>query len=207
MNGSLGEKGPRNMHYYCHLASGGGHIERTNLQLYSFQEAARCWNELVDEILAYSTIDNVPEYRERLAFILSCFGLSLSQLLGQNNPSPEKERMDQPEQLLSTLLNRTSADQTTKRHLNSMFKDFLSYYGAVRHFGANKGEENYRKLDRLTVELVDRFRRMTIQIWDLIIAMYRKNKQNEIEEFQSIAEVVQFNELGKNLAPSESYEP
>ena len=119
--------GSANMHYYCHLASGEGHIDRTNLQLYSLQQAATCWNELINDMVAYSTIYAVPEYRERLAFILSCFGLSLSQLLGQNCPSPEKERMDQPGNLLSAVLNRASVDKTKKQRLNRSFHDFLSY--------------------------------------------------------------------------------
>jgi hypothetical protein len=159
------------------------------------QQAARCWNELIDDMIAYSAIDTVPEYRERLAFILSCFGLSLSQLLGQNCPSPAKERMDKPGNLLSVVLNRASVDKTKKQRLNRTFHDLLSYYGAVRHFGTNKGAENYRKLDRLTVEQLDRFRRMAVEIWDLVIAMYRNNKENDIEEFKSISDVVQFNEL------------
>lgn len=189
------ENAGANVHYYCHLASGGGHIDSTNFQLYSLQQAARCWNELIDDMIAYSTIDIVPEYKERLAFILCCFGLSLSQLLGQNCPSPEKERMDLPDKLLGAVLNRASVDKTKKQRLNHTFNDFLSYYGAVRHFGTNKGEGNYRKIDRLTVEQLDRFRRMAIEIWDLVIAMYRNNKENDIEEFKSISDVVQFTEL------------
>jgi len=181
-----------NMHYYCHLSSGSC-VDTTNLQLYSLQQAAACWNELVD-LGVNRVIDATPHPKEQLAFILNCLGLSLSQLLGQNCPSPEKEKMGQPGDLLSAVLERDSIDKTTKRRLNSTFKDFMSYYGAVRHFGINKGEENYQKLDRLTVKKLDLFRRMTIEIWDIVLAMYRNDEENEIE-IETISEVVQFSEL------------
>jgi hypothetical protein len=105
--------------------------------------------------------------------------------------------MDQPGDLLSALLNRASIDRTTQRRLNSTFRDFLSYYGAVRHFGKNESEQNYRKLDQLTLEKLDRFRRMTIEIWDVVIVIYRKEKGNELDDFRSISEVVDFKERGE----------
>lgn len=183
------------MSYYCHLDSSGS-LEYTNLQLYSLQQAANGWNELVD-MVADRGIDSVDYFRERLAFILSCFGLSLSQLLGQNCPSPEKDKMDQPEDLLGALLTRARVDRTTRRRLNSTFQDFLSYYGAVRHFGRNKNEQNYRTVDQLTLGELDRFHSMTIDIWDVVIAMYRKDEENDLDEIRSVLEMVWFRELAK----------
>ncbi len=82
------------MAYYCHLYSELD-LEHTNLQLYSLKKAADGWNELLDAV-EESGVEQVNHLTERLAFILSCLGLSLSQLIGQNCPSPDKERMDQP---------------------------------------------------------------------------------------------------------------
>ena len=186
------------MRYYCHLDSAGD-LEHTNLQLYSLKKAADGWIELLDAVKEYG-VERVDHLTERLAFILSCLGLSLSQLIGQNCPSPNKEKIDQPGDLLSTLINRTNTDRTTRRRLNSIFRDFLAYYTAIRHFGKNKDEENYRTVDRLTLAELNRFRRMTIEIWDLAIAMYRQDEDNNLEEFSSVTEVVWFKELAEQGA-------
>ncbi|MDO9532030.1 MAG: hypothetical protein Q7O12_07860 [Deltaproteobacteria bacterium] len=183
------------MSYYCHLDSTGS-PEYTNLQLYSLQKAANDWNKLVD-LIADHGIDHVDCLREKLVFILSCLGLSLSQLLGQNCPSPEKDKMGQPGNLLSTLLIRARVDRTKRRRLNSTFQDFLLYYGAVRHFGENKNEQNYRTVDQLTPRGLDRFRRMTIEIWDIAIAIYREDQENDIDDFRSISDVVDFKDLAE----------
>ena len=130
------------MSYYCYLDSN-ENLEHTNLQLYSLQKAAIDWNELID-----SSKNNriVPKghLRERLAFILSCLGLSLSQLLGQNCPSPKKDKMDQPGDLLNTIFINADVDRTKRRHLNKSFEDFLSYYNVIRHFGKNKDGYHFR---------------------------------------------------------------
>jgi hypothetical protein len=189
------------MSYYCHLDSSRS-LEYTNLQLYSLQQAANGWNDLIDLVADRGNYD-VDHFRERLTFILSCLGLSLSQLLGQNCPSPDKGKMDQPGVLLGILLTRASVDRTTRRRLNNTFQDFLSYYGAIRHFGANKDEQNYRTVDQLKFMELDRFRCMTIEIWDVVIALHRKNKENDIEEFRSVSEVVRFKDLPNNRIESD----
>jgi hypothetical protein len=178
--------------YYCHLDSEPD-LKHTNLQLYSLKKAACGWNELLDAV-EESGAQQVDHLTERLAFTLSCLGLSLSQLIGQNCPSPDKEKMDQPGELLSALLIRTNADRSTRRRLNSTFRDFLAYYAAIRHFGENKDKENYRTVDRLTLAELNRFRRMTIDIWDLVIVMYRQDEENDLEEVSSVTDVVWFNE-------------
>jgi hypothetical protein len=188
------------MHYFCHLDSSGD-LEHTNLQLFSLKEAADAWNELIDAISDRDR-EGVDHLHERLSFIVSCFGLSLSQLIGQNCPSPDKEKMDQPGDLLSNLLNRTSADRTTRRLLNSTFRDFLKYYGTIRHFGRNKNDKNYKMVEKLTISELDRFRKMTIQIWDLVIGIYRQDKENDIDDdVSSVTDVVWFNHLAEQMHP------
>jgi hypothetical protein len=76
-----------------------------------------------------------------------------------------------------------------------MFRDFLVYYGAIRHFGKTIDNNKYLTVNRLTLSEVNRFRKMTIDIWDFIIDMHRKDKENDLEEIQSIEEIVQFKEL------------
>lgn len=185
------------MSYYAHLDSNES-IECTNLQIYSLQKAADDWNKLVDLIEDHG-IDPFDRPKEKLVFILSCLGLSLSQLLGQNCPSPEKEKMDNPGVLLGKILIRARVDQTKRRRLNRTFMEFLSFYGAVRHFGENKNKENYRTIDQLTLKRLDRFFRMTIEIWDIIITMYRGNPENDIDNFSSISDVVKFKDLAEGV--------
>jgi hypothetical protein len=159
------------------------------------QQAAKYWNECVD-LVADGGIENVDQGRERIAFILSCLGLSLSQLLGQNCPSPETDKIDQLGQLLSALLVLASINRTLQKRLNRTFNEFLLYYDAVRHFGKNKDEKHYRMVDQLTLNKLDRFRRMTVEIWDVVIAM----PGNKIE-FRSISDVVKFKELAMRSEP------
>ena len=189
------------MPYYCHLYSAGS-SPHTNLQLYSLQQAANGWNTLVDEITVRGP-GGVDDLKERLAFILSCLGLSLSQLLGQNSPSPEKERMDQPGDLLNNILARSHVDRTTRRHLNTTFQDFLSYYGSVRHFGKNSDEKNYRTIEKLTMQELDRFRRMTIEVWNAVIAMYQDDDQNDLDDIRSICQVVWFKKVAEQPGGSD----
>ena len=181
------------MKYYCYIDSS-INLEDTNLQLYSLRKAAEEWNVLSDLVKK----DGVDYSTERLTFIVNCLGLSLSQLLGQNCPSPDKKEMEMPGKLLSGLLNRLSVDRLTRRRLNREFRDFLNYYAAIRHFGKVKDDKNYKSIDELTLAKLDCFRSMTIEIWDLVISMYRQDEGNDIdEEFSSISEVVYFEELDK----------
>lgn len=185
------------MNYFCHLDSS-GNLEHTNLQLYSLKKAAEAWNELLDAVKNVGLKD-VDHLSERLAFILSCLGLSLSQLLGQNCPSPEKDKIDQPGELLSRILKKPSVDRTTKRLLNSTFQNFLEYYGAIRHFGRNIDDKNYEIVQRLNINELNRFRKMTIQIWDLVISIYRQNKENDIDDYiSSVTDIVRFNQLAES---------
>lgn len=182
------------MKYYCHLSSPTT-IYDTNLQLYSLEKAAECWNDLI-EVVRENGKNEVDHYTERLAFIISTLGLSLLQLLGQNCPSPEKEKMDDPGEMFSSLVKRACTDRTKQKRLNKTFRDFLTYYAAIRHFGRNKNDENYNTVDRLSLMELDRFRKMTLEIWDLVIGMYRQDENLE-GELSSVTEIVYFAELAK----------
>lgn len=172
--------------YYILDSSG----DETNLQVYSLRQAARNWNELIDEI-ENPDIDYVPDLKERLTFILACLGLSLSQLLGQNGPCPTKENMDNPGTLLSTILKKSGIDRTIQKHLNKGFQDFLNYYGAVRHFGRNKDVTTYAKVDDITFSKLCQFKDLTIEIWDTILTIFKRNDENDLD-IESITEAVCF---------------
>ena len=183
------------MTYYCHLNSDNS-IGDTNLQLHSLRKAAENWKELVDEVNEVG-VERVDFFKERLAFITNCFGLSLSQLIGQNSP-PSNNRMDPLSKMFPNLLNGTDLDDVTKEELKRDFEDFLNYYDAIRHFGKVK----YKSMDELTLYKLDNFRNMTIRIWNLVISKYRNDEENEIEEFSSISEIIYFEELANSMSKS-----
>jgi hypothetical protein len=180
------------MPYYCRIYSAGS-MPDTNLQLYSLQEAAKGWNELVKEVTTRGNagVDNLTG---KAAFVLSCLGLSLSQLLGQNSPSSDNDKIDEPNDLLNSILVRGDVDRSTRRRLNREFQEFLPYYDTVRHFGKNRDEKKYRTIEKLTMQELDRFRRMTIEIWDVIIGIYQKDNQDDFKGFRSICEFVWFDD-------------
>jgi hypothetical protein len=181
------------MYYYCRSVSPATK-EDTNLQLYSLQKAAKNWNDLADSIEKQG-VDDVYQIKERLVFILSCFGLSLVQLLGQNSPYPDKNMVDAPGKLLSNII-RGKVDQNTSRCLNKKFAEFLQYYDSLRHFGLNK----HSTIDQLTVEKLDQFRRMTIKIWDVVIAIFKEDKNNDIQICSVVeAEDIFFKDLTTTL--------
>ena len=176
------------MAYYCHLDSA-NRIDGTNLQLYSLEKAATEWNELLDLINEPYPL-NANSVVERIAFIINCLGLSLSQLIGQNSPSSNRGRIESPSKLLPKVLEEIS-DKTTRERITDEFNDFLVYYDAIRHFG--KVKQN--SVDKLTIEKLDFFRKMAIEIWDIIISKYRQDEENEIDDFASISEIVYFESI------------
>lgn len=178
------------MPYYCYLNTDGG-IDQTNLQLYSLEQAASNWNAIV-EAVANHTLEGDGQLKERLAFTLSCLGLSLSQLLGQVCPSSNSDKIPAPDALLDTMFNRARIDRLTRNRLTRQFKDFLSYYDTVRHFGKNKQNAKYHKLDQLTLKKAEKFCSLVLEIWDVAIDLHKKNGDDDIE-IESMSEIVEFN--------------
>jgi len=104
--------------------------------------------------------------------------------------------MANPGELLGNILKESNVDRITRKRLNSGFAEFLGYYAAIRHFGPNRDEANYRSLDQLTFDELDRFRRMTIEIWNVVIDLYRKDSANDLDEIASVVDIVPFKEIG-----------
>lgn len=190
------------MKIFCYLDSSGD-IDHTNLQLYSLRQAARCWNELAEELSAYGE-EGVEQIKERLVFIVNCLGLSLSQLLGQNWSSKDQKKMDEPGNLLSNILNSSHVKKVDKARLNKGFQDIFRVYGAIRHFGEVKDDENYRIVHELNLSVLKRYKRITVDLWDIVIAIQRSHDLNEIEDFGSIADQVVFEELPEKIAGEEA---
>jgi hypothetical protein len=176
------------MTVYYRLDSSG--VE-TNLQLYSLKQAAQYWNALVNEIDSLGD-ENVLDLKERIVFILSALGLSLTQLLGQNWPVPDRDTHDSPGELLGLILKCSYLDKIEITRLNKGFADLLNAYGSIRHFGVNKDLANYASVDGLTFGSLKRQVKMTLDIWDAVISIQNGNDVNELAEWRTVRSKVHF---------------
>lgn len=154
--------------YYCYLDSDS--ISSTNLQLYSLGKANKEWLDLSKDYKNGGV--NPNKLKERLVFVVSCIGLSLSQLLGQNAVLIKK-KIDTPEKLLSAFLNESIYDEDRKRSLNKAFHEFIEYYDACRHFGRVEEDKKRKKIDLLTYDKTKDFMTVALNIWNAIIGHHR----------------------------------
>jgi len=175
------------MVFYCCFGSPSTEFNDVNLQLFSLKKAAENWNELVYWI---NTKGTVNQQKERLVFILNCLGLSLTQLLGQSNPYLGEEDIPSPYKLLISIMKYNKNDRVKRREMAIKFKEFLIYYNSIRHFGKNKNENKYKIIDQLTLEKLDQFRKLTIDIWDEVCGLKDQAGVN-----RSVDEVIIFNNL------------
>jgi len=156
----------------------------TNLQLHSLHQAWRLFQELKSkkESLREGRI------RERCVIIVDLLGLSLSQLLGQSYTSASA-RIPPPGKLLESFLCRNDLVNEKKNKIIERFTSFIGFYNDCRHFGASK----HVKIDKLTFDIVKDFFSLTIEIWD-IICNYAKSKYESILEFDTIKNILEYNE-------------
>lgn len=168
--------------YYCHLDSSG---TDTNLQLYSLNRAYVEWTSLRHEYKKYG--NDTENLKERQVFVVSCLGLSLSQLLGQN-ARMIKEKLDQPDALLAAFLNESVYDKNKKRALNKKFASFIQYYDACRHFGRDKGDTKWKTVESLNFTRVECFMQTTLDIWNAVIGHFRTDHI----DFEDIKELLPY---------------
>ena len=169
------------MVYYCKFGSPSVEFSDQNIQLYSLRKSAEAWNDLVNWVENREELDKA---KDRMVFILNCFGLSLAQLLGQNDPVDSNFRY--PIDILKDILDYAAFDSAKKRDLETTFSDFNKFYNAAHHFGSPK----YRKIDELTIEKLNNFRRMVIDIWDAVCGLHDANGSQH-----SVSEVIIFKDF------------
>jgi hypothetical protein len=181
------------MHYYCHCFSPTT-FHDTNLQIYSLKQAADNWNALAALIKENDDVNSIPHYWERIFFILCCFSLSLIQLLGQNSPY-KKEKVDDPQPLLHAVLKDCNVEKYERKRIGNTFDSLIRYYNALHHFGESIDEQQYNIVDTLTLQQLDKFRIMTIEIWNIIIAKYKKDDENDLKEIRSVTDLIDFEDM------------
>ena len=158
--------------YYRRDTSG----EDTNLQLYSLKQASRYWHELVHDIEIHR--DGTPNVRERCVFVLASLGLSISQLLGQNNPHPSG-KVPNPIEIFSAFVKEHNLEPA----LTSQFERFNYFYNGCRHFGLTTGRHGYDRVDQLTMPVARECYEFGCEIWKIVIGAFRKDPESDLADF------------------------
>jgi len=161
------------MAHYYYLTSEG---EDTNLQLYSFRQAKRHWRELCDEYERFG--EDAENLTERCVFVLATLGLSISQLLGQNNPNVQKD-VPYPIGVFSDFVDAHGLDPSLKNE----FKRFNYFYNGCRHFGRTTSGKGYRGIDELTFQTAKECYEFGLKVWRTVIRVYDREEEADLEEF------------------------
>ncbi|TWT19425.1 hypothetical protein FQY83_13855 [Luteimonas marina] len=159
------------MHRYYFIDSSG---EDTNLQLYSLKQAKHQWATLQDDL---SAGDQVEHFHERCVFLICTIGLSVSQLLGQNNPEPS-DRVPSPKSIFDSLVDRHRLDSTLK----SKFKEFIDTYDHCRHFGLTNDGSRHWQVSQVTLDKTRETYEFGLLVWDTVISIFRRDPKNELDE-------------------------
>ena len=159
------------MHRYYFIDSSG---EDTNLQLYSLRQAQLYWAELQRDLLDG---DEVEHFHERCVFVICTIGLSVSQLLGQNNPAPDG-RVPRPKDIFDSLVDRHSLEPTLKLR----FKEFIDTYDQCRHFGLTNNGSRHWQVSQVTLDRTRELYEFGLTVWDTVISVFRRDPQNQLDD-------------------------
>ena len=165
------------MAHYYHLDTSGEH---TNLQLYSLKQAMKYWNELQRDVAAYG--EDALQVRERCVFVLANLGLSISQLLGQNNPNPSA-RVPYPIELVDAFVEEHGLDPQIKTD----FERFNYFYNGCRHFGLSTNGTGYSRVDQLTLPVAKECYTLGLDLWRAVISAFKQDPRNDLSAFDLLA--------------------
>lgn len=161
------------MAYYYYLTTGG---EDTNLQLYSFRQAKNYWNELCEEYTQSG--ENTVDLRERCVFVLATLGLSISQLLGQNNPTVQN-KVPYPIDVFFDFVDAHGLEPGLKDE----FKRFNYFCNGCRHFGRTTSGRGYQPVNELTFQVAKECYEFGLKVWRTIIRVYDSEEESDLAEF------------------------
>ena len=159
------------VHRYYFIDSNG---EDTNLQLYSLKQAKLHWASLQHDL---SVGDEVEHFHERCVFIICTIGLSVSQLLGQNNPSPTN-RVPSPASIFESLVDTHGLDPGLKLK----FHEFISAYDHCRHFGLTTDGSRHWQVSQVTLDKTRKLYEIGLLVWDTVVEVFRRDRENELDE-------------------------
>ena len=159
------------MHHYYFIDSSG---EDTNLQLYSLKQAKLYWTAL-ERDLAES--QEVEHFHERCVFVICTIGLSVSQLLGQNNPEPS-ERVPPPSMIFNSLVDRHGLDPSLK----GQFQEFVSAYDQCRHFGLTSNGDRHFQVSQVTLDKTRALYTFGLLVWETVIEVFRRDPESDLDD-------------------------
>jgi len=158
---------------YYHLDSSG---EDTNLQLYSLKQAMRFWKELDGDVQQYG--EDIEQLKERCVFVLATLGLSISQLLGQNNPLPGR-RVPYPLELFRSFVEHHDLPS----ELITRFERFNYFYNGCRHFGLTTTGRGYDSVNELSFAVARECYEFGLHVWAVVIEVFRNELGSDLDDF------------------------
>ena len=165
------------MGYYYYLDSEPPSNEQTNLQLYALREARKHWEDLRNDYEEAG--ESTDKLKERCVFVLANLGLSISQLLGQNEPTVGAD-VRYPRDIFHAFVDTHGLDP----QLKTEFDEFNYFYNGCRHFGKTTGGKGYDRIDQLTFSVAKECYEFGLKVWRTVIGVYREEEENELEEFE-----------------------
>ena len=158
------------MDHYYYIDSNG---EDTNLQLYSLKQAKIYWSALEYDL---AQAEDVEHFHERCVFVICTMGLSVSQLLGQNNPTLGS-RVPSPRKIFDDLVDMHGLDSLLKRD----FHDFIETYDQCRHFGLTNDGSRHWQVSQVTLDKTRKQYEFGLLVWEIVIDIYRRVPGNSLD--------------------------
>lgn len=156
-------------HYYYIDSCG----EDTNLQLYALKQAKLYWAALQHDL---TQVEDCDYFHERCIFIICTMGLSVSQLLGQNNPTPSG-RVPSPKDIFEALVDKHGL----KPELKQVFRDFIETYDRCRHFGLTNDGSRHWHVSQVTLDKTRELYEFGLEVWKAVIDIYRRDPESDLE--------------------------
>ena len=120
---------------------------------------------------------NVENLKERCVFVLATLGLSISQLLGQNDPAI-RDKVRYAIQIFDDFVDAHGLNP----HLKTRFKQFNYFYNGCRHFGKTTGGAGYTRIDELTFPVAKECFEFGMEVWKTVIGVHRKEDESKLDE-------------------------
>lgn len=122
--------------------------------------------------------ENTKDLKERCVFILATLGLSISQLLGQNDPSFESD-VRPPFRIFNAFVDAHGLDP----NLKTRFERFNDLYNGCRHFGKTTTGTGYLRVDQLTYQVAKECFEFGMEVWQTVINVYRNEEDSDLDDF------------------------
>jgi hypothetical protein len=109
---------------------------------------------------------------------VAILGLSISQLLGQNNPAPGRTIPS------STVLLRKFVElHGLDRSILKRFARFTYFYDGCRHFGISESGIGHRRVDELTFEATKECWDIGMEVWLQVLEVFEREAGSDLAQF------------------------